>query len=149
MGISLGARGLVELTHTVNAHCSLLTQSCWSPGCTSVWSWGGSQGWWTHGMSGWSGPVCTDLSWRGLCPDRVYTTSEQGASPARGALTYHTLCCLAAQAGFLSKISVEMQKPQNLEGFLCLRSLGSSLGQALPVLRDRNESDFPRKSNVA
>ena len=93
--------------------------------------------------------VCTDLSWRGLCPDRVYTTSEQGTSPARGALTYHTLCCLAAQAGFLSKISVEMQKPQNLAGVLCLRSLGSSLGQALPVLRDRNESDSPRKSNVA
>lgn len=93
--------------------------------------------------------VFTDLSWRGLCPDRVYTTSEQGASPARGVLTYHTLCCLAAQARFLSKISVEMQKPQNLEGFLCLRSLGSSLGQALPILRDRNESDSPRKSNVA
>lgn len=90
-----------------------------------------------------------------ICPgeDRVLPESTRpvtrGAGPARGALSYHTHCCLVPQAGFLSKISVETQEPQNLEGSLCLRSLGSSLGQALPVLRDRNESDSPRKSNVA
>lgn len=93
--------------------------------------------------------MCTDLSWGGPRPARVYSPSDQGSRPhPRGSDLPHPLL-LGTTAGFLSKISVETQEPQNLEGFLCLRSLVSLLGQALPVLRDRNESDSPRKSNVA